>query len=153
MFFGSLKPPWRHLSYNEPNCQAMVACILVQLVILLNVMVLSCTRQPQCGANCCDILTWNRPIRFESCRHVIRCRTIKYCITMFRWMTHLKMTHCFTVCVWKCLLYLFFPFYLGTNGPFPMSFEVMMIPLLYFRWAAYVPSGSPESWHWQCQTM
>ena len=68
-------------------------------------------------------------------------------------MTHLKMTHCFSVCVWKCLFYFFPPFYLGTNGPFPMSFEVMMIPLLYFRWAAYVPSGSPESWHWQCQTM
>jgi len=34
-------------------------------------------------------------------------------------MTHLKMTHCFTVCVWKCLLYLFFPlFILEQMGPF-----------------------------------
>lgn len=119
MFFGSLKPPWRHLSYNEPNCQAMVACILVQLVICDGFGLYKV--QPPSGANYCDILTWNRPIRFESCRHVIRCRTIKYeyCITMFRSMTHLKMTHCFTVCVWKCLLYLFFPlFILEQMGPF-----------------------------------
>ena len=55
IFFGSLKPPWRHLSYNEPNCQAMVACILVQLVICDGFGLYKV--QPPSGVNYCDILT------------------------------------------------------------------------------------------------
>ncbi len=43
--------------------------------------------------------------------------------------------------------YIFKSIIFAKHGPFPMPSEVMMILLLYFRWAACpVPSGSQRSW-------